>query len=274
MRKGTKRALAFVMAGVMTFSGVVLNGGTSHKKNIVDAAAPMKQDSASSINYMQVLGGAVDYGIVADSITQHSHMETTFATNTFVNETGANNDVDFIKSTALFLIQSLGKKSGGDPSKIYWGLSTASSMYLEGPQDVFGSENPADDNYYNPEYVVPDTGGHNGNIVFGGEYTKNGQVPVIKAVNPNAYSNVDRLINRISAPDPEDNETGWSKFLNDRANDPEYVLNPYGKDHNSGHENIYVQHGGPYDGKLIIDIDSEEFYNKTVYVDVTASMLE
>ena len=266
MRKRLTKFISVALASAMTLS-LIVTGGSSGIGTVNAASGPEKKDSASSVNFKQVLGGAVDYGIVADSITQKSHMETTFATNTYTN-LGQNNDVDYIHSTALFLIGSLGAGS----SNIRWGYTTATAMYLEAPQNVFGSD-------YDPEYDpyndVPYKNYVNGNITFDTGFRTNGAIPVIQAVNPNASSNVNRLINRISSDNPEDNETGWSNFLRDRANDNEYVLNPNGKDHNSPNfEYIYKQVGGENDGKLIIDIDSPEFNDKVVYVNVTADMFK
>ena len=92
MRKGTKRLISFVMAGVMTVSGVVLNGGGSRKRSVVDAAAA--PDVSSAINYSTILGRAVDYGIVAKEFYQNMHMETTLATTDFWNLSGSSCDPD------------------------------------------------------------------------------------------------------------------------------------------------------------------------------------
>ena len=148
MRKRLTKFISVALASAMTLS-LIVTGGSSGIGTV---------NSASSVNFKQVLGGAVDYGIVADSITQKSHMETTFATNTYTN-LGQNNDVDYIHSTALFLIGSLGAGS----SNIRWGYTTATAMYLEAPQSVFGSD-------YDPEYDpyndVPYKNYVNGNITF------------------------------------------------------------------------------------------------------------
>ncbi|MBQ6230181.1 MAG: hypothetical protein IJJ74_03585, partial [Eubacterium sp.] len=290
MRKGTKRLISFVMAGVMTFSGVVLNGGGGRKRNVVEAAATAKYDSASQINYATVLGGAVDYGIVANEVNQRMHMETTFATNKYTNYSG-NNDVDYITSTALFLIGALGEAPSNEDSLptswIRWGKSTASAMYLEAPQEVFGSLDPetTDARYFDPTKAAQD-GTRNGNIIYDSQY---GNKPLIQAVNANASSNVNRLISRIGETPregytPEDADLAWSYYLQSRANDPEYVLNPNGWDC----EYFTNENGNPFsftpeslsdgtagnNGKLNINLDSDEFKDKVVYINIDPIMVK
>ena len=84
----------------------------------------VEYDSASAINYATVLGGAVDYGIVAEKLAQNGHMETTFATNTF-EWSGNSNDVDFMHDkTAHFIV-------GKDiTSYMCLGPTYASSLYI------------------------------------------------------------------------------------------------------------------------------------------------
>ena len=60
-KKGFKRAIAWVLATGMAIGLAVTGGGRGTE---VEAAAPKKFDSVSSINYSTILGGAVDYGIV------------------------------------------------------------------------------------------------------------------------------------------------------------------------------------------------------------------
>ncbi|MBO4927814.1 MAG: hypothetical protein J5379_06165, partial [Clostridiales bacterium] len=66
-------------------------------------------DSASLVNFSTILGRSVDYGILSQTLIQAGHMETTFATNKFVNPGADNNcDVDLAGSaTAQFIITSL-----------------------------------------------------------------------------------------------------------------------------------------------------------------------
>ena len=44
---------------------------------------PQNLDAISAINYATILGRATDFGIVANDFEQVTHMETTFAVNTF-----------------------------------------------------------------------------------------------------------------------------------------------------------------------------------------------
>ena len=107
MNSFSKKTTAFISAALVVgliapnvmfpWSGGILGTGE------VRADAPLLQDSAGSINYATILGGAVDYGVVAETIKQTSHTETTFATNHFIH-VKENIDVDYITSTALFLI--------------------------------------------------------------------------------------------------------------------------------------------------------------------------
>ena len=245
-----KRVTSAVVAGAVVLGTLAFYPGWNKGK--VNAAE--LYDSTSSINFATILGGAVDYGIVAESIEQQSHMETTFATNLFTNTTNANNDVDYISSTALFLIDKL---SPG--SRIYLGKTTASAVYIEGEASVFGDN-------YDPNYQVPSEGGSNGNLEFGGEYNN---VPVIQAINQNADVNVDRLQNRIcSSSAVEDVEKGWSYFINDRATGEtgnKYLLNPDGQ----ACPNIKFTNSG-----VDIDITDPEFNGKVVYVNVTTQMMD
>ena len=94
-----KRITSAVVAGAVVLGTLAFYPGWNKGK--VNAAE--LYDSASAINYATVLGGAVDYGIVSGTLEQNSHTETTFATNHFIH-TKDNNDVDFVDSTALFLI--------------------------------------------------------------------------------------------------------------------------------------------------------------------------
>ena len=65
---------------------------------------PANLDAVSAINYATILGRATDFGIVANDFEQVTHMETTYAVNTFSNTSGQVNEVDFIGNTAQFLV--------------------------------------------------------------------------------------------------------------------------------------------------------------------------
>ena len=271
-----KRATSAIVAGAVVLGTLAFYPyGDKGKVN-----AATLYDSASAINYASILGGAVDYGIVAETIVQNNHTETTFATNTFIHNKD-NIDVDYINSTALFLI---GKELKSDNDNITWdwstwgpinpqkhiefGYTTASAIYLEAPESVYGPSNigqptvhfvdfnPAEPTYQNLR---------NGNIWFGSGFTTDrDKIPFIQAVNKNAYSNVDRLKNRICSPDAvEDAEKGWAYFLNDRANSPLYQLDT--------NDSKYRRNEGT--SKLVINTAYPEFDGKVVYINVTSDML-
>ena len=263
MVNNLKRVTSAVVAGAVVLGSLALypNG---NKGNV--RADAIKFDSASAINYATILGGAVDYGIVAEKIIQNSHTETTFATNYFVRNT-SNIDVDYIDSPALFIIGREFSSDNPDEQYIAFGYTRASAIFLEAPSAVFGpsvydvigsGSGNAKVHYkdFNPE-VHAQAQLRNGNIWFTGDYTNK---DFIQTVNPDAHTNVDRMINRISSPNKvEDVEKGWSYFLNERANDPQYKL-----------DNRYINVNP---NQVNIDITDPKFDNKVVYIDITEPML-
>ncbi|SCW60811.1 hypothetical protein SAMN05660484_02036, partial [Eubacterium ruminantium] len=243
MRKGAKRILSAAMAAAMAVSICTISGSGKAKK--VMAAAPTKQDSASETNYATILGGATDYGIVSNSLTQQGHMETTFATNRYVNEgpRAANNDVDYQSKTAHFIIGDI-----SDDTHIILGKTTASSFYIEAPASVFEG--------FDQSTIKQD--GPHGNFVFAESFGKmvDGQYvypSITEVVNQNASANVDRLKQRGA---------DWSERISNKvseANSP-YVL-----------EDSYLDERT---GKLVIDINSADFENKVVYIKADDKVLK
>ena len=243
--------LSFVIAVVFVCASAV--PGLLKGQNVL-ADAPQLYDSASQINYASVLGGAVDYGIVANKINHgNTHSEMTFATNEYNSIGNQNNDVDFIDGTAHFII---GKVSDGSyPLRL--GNITAQSLYLEAPSDFFGA--------YAGKLDDVTAAGTYGNVAFNSPFFNLSRFTpehhyhpaIIEAVNNNARTNVDRLINRISRPD-----TGRSAELNAKATNPAYQLP----------EEYYDLSA---DGKkLVINIDEPEFVDKVVYINMTSKMLK
>ena len=246
MFKFGKKVVSAVIAYSIVFGSMAFD--PAGKKNVVRADATLF-DSASAINYATILGGAVDYGIVAGTLEQTSHTETTFATNNFIH-TSSNIDVDYVNSTALFLIGRTYTPGSGIERFIRFGRTTASAIYFEAPTPVFGDYNPA---------IQAGKNVTNGNFRFEGEYTT---TPFIAAENANAYKNVDRLIDRICSNKPaEDVEKGWSYFLNDRATNPQYVLNPEGETCP-----FFTPDG---DAHIYIDLTSPQFNEKVVYINIS-----
>ena len=240
-------ALKRVTSGVVAFAivlgtlavGPIITG----KKNIVNAAA-LKYDSASAINYATILGGAVDYGVVAPTIVQNSHTETTFATFNYVHNKSCI-DVDYITSTALFLIGNSISTDGNESTlrNIQFGYTTASAIYLEGPESIYGPNKWANHSYqFNPSLKAKQNI-QNGNIWYTSSYSvTEDNPPFIQATNENADSNVRRLLNRMLSDNAvEDAEKGWSYFLQDRAEDPAYVTDWRSvKDTDTSHDTDYI----------------------------------
>ncbi len=251
-----KRVTSAVVAGAVVLGTLAFY--PSGNKGQVNAA--QLYDSASAINYSTILGGAVDYGVVAQTIIQTSHTETSFATNHFIHVKD-NIDVDYIDSTALFLVGiDYEERNDGDLLNrfIRFGKTTASDLYFEAPEAVFGSTNSEDYNYFDrTKPALKDT--QNGNFNFEREYEDQ---HFIYAFNDNAYSNVNRIINRICSEVPvEDAEKGWSYFLQTRANSSSYAL-----------DNQYIYISDSKDN-VVIHAAQSQFDGKVVYVNVTEDML-
>ena len=106
-----KRVTSGVVAGAIVLGSIAFYPDA--KKNVVNAAET-KYDSASLVNYATIMGRAVDYGIVSQSITQKEHMETTFATFTYGRTKDTTTDVDLTNAkTAQFIVGEI------DPSSTY-----------------------------------------------------------------------------------------------------------------------------------------------------------
>ena len=102
MHSFIKRVTSAVVAGAVVFGSIALYPDS--KKNLVNAAET-KYDSANLVNYATIMGRAVDYGIVSQSLTQSQHMETTFATFTYRRTVDTTTDVDLTNAkTAQFIV--------------------------------------------------------------------------------------------------------------------------------------------------------------------------
>ncbi len=102
MRSFIKRVTSAVVAGAVVLGSIAFYPDA--KKNVVNAAET-KYDSANLVNYATIMGRAVDYGIVSQSITQSQHMETTFATFSYARTIDTTTDVDLTNAkTAQFII--------------------------------------------------------------------------------------------------------------------------------------------------------------------------
>ena len=264
-----KRLTSGVIAGAVIVGSLAVYPIISGNKTIVNAAT--KYDSASAINYATILGGAVDYGIVAQSIVQNQHMETTFATNRYVHN-ASNVDVDYIDSTALFLIQEIATdKPDANMARIEFGYTTASAIYLEGPESVYGPN--YDSQVHHQQFDPTDPARknlYNANIWFkDGFAAEPNAIPFIQAINEHADANVNRLINRACSPyKVEDAEQGWAYFLQDRALDPAYVLN-----NGNTVPSPAVMNLDTNGHTCTINIENEEFAGKVVYINLTPEMI-
>ena len=213
-----------------------------NSKVIADSSSSwsaMNQDSSSLVNFATVLRGAVDYGIVSNSINQQNHMETTYATYTFINPNGGNNnDVDFLDrdKTAHFLIGSVA--SG---SRVRFGQATAQTFNIQAPSSVFDG-------------FVPTQHGVSGLFELDDNFfTYRTPSPQIVTASPSdTNSNIERLINR---------GVSQSQWLSDRANNPAYQL-----------PSTYITN--PTTNSIQVDITDPIFDNRVVYINVTAEMLE
>ena len=129
MHNFIKRVTSAVVAGAVVFGSIALYPDS--KKNLVNAAET-KYDSANLVNYATIMGRAVDYGIVSQSLTQSQHMETTFATFTYSRTKDTTTDVDLTNAkTAQFIVGEIA--STGDFGTLKFGKVRTSTgqVYVE-----------------------------------------------------------------------------------------------------------------------------------------------
>ena len=226
---------------------------------------PQNLDAISAINYATILGRATDFGIVANDFEQITHMETTFAVNTFSNSSGQVNEVDFITNSAQFMVGQIGT------GKVKFGGSqTARSYNIEASTFVF-------DNFqteWDSGRIFNDTTANTSNFYFDdAQHTWRGTTakPVYTVIKEQSAinANINNVIN---------NATTSSDYISARANDPAYALdytqyltlerldNPEydPMDPNTGNINTA--------NRFYIDIDKAEFVNRVVYINVDANL--
>ena len=129
MRSFIKRVTSAVVAGAVVLGSIAFYPDA--KKNVVNAAET-KYDSANLVNYATIMGRAVDYGIVSQSITQSQHMETTFATFSYARTIDTTTDVDLTNAeTAQFIIGEI--TSTGDFGTLKFGhvRTSTGQVYVE-----------------------------------------------------------------------------------------------------------------------------------------------
>ena len=255
-RKIAAIAMATAMAISAAFSGGV-NGGTRVHAAPEGATVPVRQDSASSINYSSILGRAVDYGIVAENFKQMNHMESTFAVKNYASLKGDANDIDKLdpKATAHVLVGALDKANSGGTapikdeapddfvpaeyslnnsndqfnvrSIINVGSCSAKTMIFEGPNAVLT------DNYICVDNVKDKP---KDELDFRWKY------------NEATDASIDLIINKAFDS---------SAKLKAKCDDPAYRIN-------------YREYMNGKD----LDLSGESFVDKVVYVDVDSELLE
>ena len=227
---------------------------------------PANLDAVSAINYATILGRATDFGIVANDFEQVTHMETTFAVNTFSNPSGQVNEVDFIGNTAQFMVAEV------TDGKIKFGQSqTASSYVIESTDNVFSNFNTE----WNSGDIFHDgTDDNSSNFYFDNAsrtWTGDNATPVYTIIK--SYDAITTNINDVIG-----NATSSSNYISARANDTAYALDytqyltlesldraPYNpQDQNTGDINQV--------NRFYIDIDKSEFVNRVVYINVDANL--
>ena len=116
-------AASLVLASSMVVSAIGLAFAGKKETKVLSAEtdpALLNYDSASSVNFSSVLGRAIDYGIVSDTIDFRDHMESTYATNLLKTTRDNNSDVDLAGSEpAQFIIADIDPNSKAVFGKTY-----------------------------------------------------------------------------------------------------------------------------------------------------------
>ena len=124
-----KRVTSAVVASAVVLSSLFFVPDA--KKHVV-YAAETKYDSANLVNYATIMGRAVDYGIVSQSITQSMHMETTFATFTYRRTIDTTTDVDLTNAkTAQFIIGEITSSYPYDTLKFGKVKTSSDKVFVE-----------------------------------------------------------------------------------------------------------------------------------------------
>ena len=97
---------------------------------------PNRMDAASAYNYSRVLSYGSDYGLIANRLNKHSHMETTYAAKVF--DGIDNSDIDFITNPAHFMVGQLtpGSELAFATNSLADGSGYCSEFIIEAPQSV------------------------------------------------------------------------------------------------------------------------------------------
>ncbi|MBR6256989.1 MAG: hypothetical protein IKR23_06365 [Lachnospiraceae bacterium] len=246
-----QRIASGVMAGIMLVSTLAV----TPSQKVTAADVPSKQDASSAINYATILGRATDFGIVADTFEQKMHMETTLATNTFINKSG-NNDVDFIEGTAQFIFGSLGSGSTV-PGPIDFGVTTAENFNIETTDSIaagftqpFDSEGNFDGN------AMP-----RGHFYFRGTFaSKFPGIPFAPhiLINTNDENTIKTNVNRIM-----ENAESRSNDISKKASG----------ELKSSYLTDWTEYAdASQDSHVVLDLEKEAFENKVVYINVDSKL--
>ena len=129
MHSFIKRVTSAVVAGAVVLGSIALYPDA--KKTFVNAAET-KYDSANLVNYATIMGRAVDYGIVSQSLTQSQHMETTFATFTYSRTKDTTTDVDLTNAkTAQFIVGEIASTGNFGTLKFGKVRTSTGQVYVE-----------------------------------------------------------------------------------------------------------------------------------------------
>ena len=146
MKNGLRKVMSVMLAGAMAV-GLAVTGGSNFGPKTVEAAEVKDYTTINNVNYNTVLGRGVNYGIIADTLEQTGHMETTFATNMFKNVSGNQNcDIDLAgDAPAYFIISEI---ENGSIARFGQTYKTAEKMnfYIETNQTAKNSQFKFEDN--------------------------------------------------------------------------------------------------------------------------------
>ncbi len=224
-----QRIATFALTGALLMPSVFGASGMT-----VRAEEAPAYDAASAVNYSNILGDMVDFGVFANTFTQNEHMESTLAVGTYTNQSsnpdGNNNDVDFLTqdSTAHIVVGNI-----TDNSKMRFGKTTAGTFKFELSQDLYGE-------FIKQEYSKNNKSTH---FVFDSSFFDNN--PTVQVSTKDASKWVSDKIEEIKAQ---------SKTL---------------KDKNAIKYSDYIK---TESGKKYLDLSDDSFEGKTVYINIDSEL--
>ncbi len=273
IKKGLKRVISFTLAAAMAV-GLVVTGGGGRSLDVEAAGEnlPDIMDAASQVNYATILGRAMDFGIVANDFTQNGHMETTIAAGSFHNPNNANNDIDFLPGTAQVMFGE------ADDMSIKFGVASIDNLNIEIGKSIASNSITAEGvsqtnstlDYIrkinteirdaNDGYYQVDGQKYYTNVKFNGDFFKvlaegggavgaqrslDNLVNVSVTTNDSTKSNIATIVNSVKKK---------SSQLAVKANDNKYKLP--------------LDYFSANSSTITIDLSSEDFKNKVVYINV------